>query len=206
MIGSSETPYYIEKPYPTITPESPNEKKAVAGAQAALEAQKKNTETANKQNNRTDPVFDNKEGYKPRFVGYGFVVLSKKLADGKWRSVDVAAFDGGTQVKPLSIWERFGSANKGDGKMNDSYFAGVQLKNDPTAYTQGVAPTSAGEKAALAAVQAWAKKNLDPSLDQVLLTTYLIEWGEQDQRPNMMMTVQPDGNSYGSVIQWGEAK
>jgi len=199
--GSGEEPYGIEKPYPAITPESANEKKAVANAQAALDGYIKNSEAGNKQNNLTNPIFRNEKGYKPRFVGYGFTVFSPKAADGTFRTVEVAVFDG-TQVKPYSIWERFGSANKGDGKMNDSYYAGISSTYDPASYLLDLKPESAGEKAALAAVQAWAKKNLDPSLSQIRMTGYMIEWGEAEERPNMMMSAAPDGNSYGSVVSW----
>jgi hypothetical protein len=67
-------------------------------------------------------------------------------------------------------------------------------------------PVSAGEKAAQAAVEAWAKKNLGPDFSHVVLSTYLFEWGEREDRPNMMMSITPGGFSYSSVIAWGEAK
>ncbi len=204
--ATAKDPYYIAKPYPTITPESPNEKKAAASIAQALATYITNSELGNKQNNRTDRIFDNKEGYKPRFVGYGFVVYRAKPTDGKWRTLDVCAFDGGTQVKPLSTWDRFGSANKGDGKMNDSYFAGTTTTFDPAQMNLFGDPVSAGEKAAQAGVQAWAKKNLDPAFDAVRLSTYLFEWGEREQEPNMMMSIRPDGFSYNSVIAWGKVK
>ncbi len=202
---SAKEPYGIEKPYPAITPESANEKKSVAGAQKALDAYIKGAEAANKQNNRNDQIFRNEQGYKPRFVGYGFTIFSGKAADGTHRTLDVSAYDGATQIKPYSIWERSGSANKGDGKMNDTYYAGTSTTFDPATWVVNLKPESAGEKAAMAAVQAWAKKNLDPSLSQIRLTGYMIEWGEAEERPNMMMSVSPDGNSYGSVISWASA-
>lgn len=126
--------------------------------------------------------------------------------NGAWKTLDVSAFDGGKQIKPMSVWERFGSANKGDGVMNDSYYAGVSTTFDPSQYTKPITPVSAQEKAAQAAVEAWAKKNLDPSFDRVALTTYLFLWGEVDQDPNMMMSIIPDGFSYNSVISWGVVK
>jgi hypothetical protein len=206
--GSSDgtAPYYIEKPYPTIVPSSPNEKKAAASTATALKAYITGAEAGNKQNKRTDPIFDNKQGYKPRFVGYGFVIFSAKSAQGKYLTLDVSAFDGGAQVKPLSVWERFGSAAKGDGLMNDSYYAGVATTFDPGQLTPAYTPVSAGEKAAQAAVEAWATKNLDPSLSTVRLATYLFQWGEREDRPNMMMSITPGGFSYNSVISWGPAK
>ncbi len=152
--STAKDPTYIEKPYPTITPESPTEKKAVDNAQQALATYISNAELGNKQNNRTDRIFDNKEGYKPRFVGYGFVIYSAKLADGTYRTLDVAAFDGGKQIKPITLWEDFGSVTKGDGKMNDSYFAGVAATFDPAQMGLFSDPVSASEKAAQAAVEA----------------------------------------------------
>lgn len=204
--SGAEKPYYIEKPYPTITPESPNEKKASASAAQALATYITNAKAANKRNKRDDPIFDNAQGYKPRFVGYGFVIFSGKLADGKYRTLDVAAFDGGLQVKPLSVWERFGSAEKGDGLMNDSYYEGASVEFDPAQFNRAYAPVGAGEKAAQAAVEAWAKKNLAPEVSHVVLSTYLFQWGEREDRPNMMMSITPDGFSYNSTISWGAAK
>ncbi|HEY5506862.1 MAG TPA: hypothetical protein VIK83_05150 [Coriobacteriia bacterium] len=204
--ASGSAPYYIEKPYPTIVPSSPNEKKAAASTATALKTYITGAELGNKQNKRTDPIFDNKQGYKPRFVGYGFVILSAKSPQGKYLTLDVAAFDGGAQVKPLSVWERFGSVTKGDGVMNDSYYAGVATTFDPAQMTPAYTPVSAGEKAAQAAVEAWAKKNLDPSLSTVRLATYLFQWGEREDRPNMMMSITPGGFSYNSAISWGPTK
>jgi len=204
--GSGSQPYYIEKPYPTIVPTSPNEKKAVAGVAQALKGYIASAEAGNKQNKRDDSIFDNKQGYKPRFVGYEFSVFTSKAADGKYRSLDVAAFDGATQVKPFSVWDRFGSADKGSGLMNDSYYAGVSLTSDPSAFTRAITPVSDGEKAAQAAVEAWAKKNLDPAFDKIALAGYLFEYGERTDAPNMMMSVSPDGFSSGSVINWGPTK
>jgi hypothetical protein len=205
--GSGGTaPYYIEKPYPTIVPSSPNEKKAAASTATALKGYVTSAEAGNKQNKRNDPIFDNKQGYKPRFVGYGFVIFSAKSPQGKYLTLDVAAFDGGAQVKPISVWDRFGSAAKGDGLMNDSYYAGVATTFDPAQMTPAYTPVSAGEKAAQAAVESWAKKNLDPSLSTVRLATYLFQWGEREDRPIMMMSITPAGFSSSSVIFWGPTK
>jgi hypothetical protein len=204
--SGSEKPYYIEKPYPTITPESPNEKKASASTAQALATYITNAKAANKQNKRDDRIFDNAQGYKPRFVGYGYVIYSGKLADGRYRTLDVAAFDGGSQVKPLSAWERFGSAAKGDGMMNDSYYAGASIPSDPAQFNPAYVAVGAGEKAAQAAVEAWAKKNLTPDFSHVVLSTYLFQWGEREDRPNMMMSITPGGFSYNSIISWGAAQ
>lgn len=204
--GAAKAPYNLEKPYPTITPQSPDEMQAAASTGKSLATYIKNTQLANEQNKRSDPIFDNKQGYKPRFVGYGFVIITGTPVNGAWKTLDVSAFDGGKQIKPMSAWERFGSANKGDGVMNDSYYEGASTTFDPSQYTKAITPVSAQEKAAQAAVEAWAKKNLDPSFDRVALTTYLFLWGEVDQDPNMMMSIAPDGFSYNSVISWGVVK
>jgi hypothetical protein len=51
------------------------------------------------------------------------------------------------------------------------------------------------------------KKNTKAdSFNKVLLTNYLFVWGEVQVRPNMMMAVNPDGYSTGSVILWDEQK
>jgi hypothetical protein len=198
--ASAEEPRYA-KPYPSITPESANEKKAVANAAKALASYITNTEAGNKQNGTNTLVFTNKEGYKPRFVGYGFDVLSGKLADGKFGSLQVAVFDG--QIKPTTVWERFGSVKRGDGKMNDTYYQGVRSPMDSSTYLVGLTPESAGEKAAMAAVQAWAKANAEPGFDKVLLTGYAIQYGEGEKPPNMMMMINPDGTGYGAVANMG---
>jgi len=198
--GTAEEPQYA-KPYPSITPESANEKKAVANAAKALANYITNTELGDKQNGTTTQIFRNKEGYKPRFVGYGFNVLSGKLADGQFGSIQVEVFDG--QVKPTTLWERFGSVKRGDGKMNDTYYQGVRSPVDSSTYVVGLTPESAGEKAAVAAVQAWAKANADPGFDKVLLTGYAMQYGEAEKSPNMMMVINPEGTSYNSVASMG---
>jgi hypothetical protein len=199
---SAEQPFYA-KPYPSITPESANEKKAVANAAKALASYITNTEAGNKQNGTNTAVFTNKEGYEPRFVGYGFDVLSGKLADGKFGSIQIAVFDSAKQIKPYSLWERFGSVKRGDGKMNDTYYQGVRSTMDSSAYLVGLTPESAGEKAAMAAVQAWANANAEPGFDKVLLTGYAIQYGEGGKSPNMMMVINPEGTGYGAVANMG---
>lgn len=117
------------------------------------------------------------------------------------------AFDGGKQIKPITAWERYGSVETGDGTMKDSWYGGNPGTADPASWTAGLTPESAGEKAAQAAVEAWVKKNTKAGdFDRVLLTNYLFVWGEVEVRPNMMMSVDPNGFSTGSVISWGEQK
>jgi hypothetical protein len=200
------TPKYA-KPYPTITPESVNEKKAVAGTAQALEGYVLAANAGNQQNTPNTPVFDNKQGYKPRFVGYEFAVLGPKRSDGQYAMLNVCAFDGGRQIKPMTNWELYGSIAAGDGTMKDSWYEGFAGAADPASWITGLAPESSGEKDAQAAVEAWVKKNTKAdSFNKVLLTNYLFVWGDVQVRPNMMMAVNPDGYSTGSVILWDEQK
>jgi hypothetical protein len=204
--GATSEPTYAE-PYPTITPESANEKKAAASTQAALQGYIDVTKAGNKQNKTDNAIFDNKEGYKPRFVGYQFTLLGPKRADGQYAQLTVCAFDGGKQIKPISVWESFGSVEVGDGTMTDTWYNGVSSPSDPAVYTVGITPESASEKAATAAVEAWAKKNTKAgAFDKTLLVAYLFVWGEVQGRPNMMMAINADGFSTGSMIAWGEQK
>jgi hypothetical protein len=70
---------------------------------------------------------------------------------------------------------------------------------DSSTFLVGLTPESAGEKAAVAAVEAWAKANADPGFDKVLLTGYAIQYGEGEKSPNMMMIINPEGTSYNTV-------
>ena len=203
-VSPSSKPTFAE-PYPTITPVSANEKGAAGSTRKALDTYIELTKAGNKQNKTDTQIFDNKQGYKPRFVGYEFTLLGPKGADGKFRLLQVGAFDDGKQIKPISLWENFGSVVAGDGQMQATWFEGVASASDPAIFTTGYKPESAGEKAALATVEAWAKANTKAGVfDKTLLASYLFVWGEVQERPNMMMSINPQGFSTGSVISWGE--
>jgi hypothetical protein len=205
-VSPSSKPTFAE-PYPTITPVSANEKGAAGSTRKALASYIELTKAGNKQNKTDTQIFDNKQGYKPRFVGYEFTLLGPKGADGKYRLLQVGAFDGGKQIKPISLWENYGSVALGDGQMQDTWFEGTPSPSDPAIFTTGYKPESAGEKTALAAVEAWAKANTKAgAFGKTLLTSYLFVWGEVQERPNMIMSINPDGFSTGSVISWGAEK
>ncbi|MDO8964177.1 MAG: hypothetical protein Q7W30_06765 [Coriobacteriia bacterium] len=197
----------VADPYPTVTPVSPNEKKAVAGIDKALKSYISMGEAGNKQNNQNTQIFYNKQGYKPRFVGYEFTVLGPKGSGGKYPELSVSAFDGGKQIKPDTLWQVSGGIEQGDGRMAPSYYDGVLVPNDPSVYTFAFEPVSPGEKAAKAAVEAWVKKNTKAgAFDRVLLTGYLVVYGDPKDRPNMIMSVNTDGFSTGSVVSWDSSQ
>jgi hypothetical protein len=194
-------------PFTTITPESANEKRALANAEKALANYIANTEAGNKQNGTNTPIFTNKEGYKPRLIAYGFDILSGKRSDGQYGMFSVQAYDGGKQIKPMTMWERYGSVNRDDGKMNETFYKGSWSNADAGTYLVPLTPESAGEKAAFTAVEAWAKKNIaSEGYNKVLLTGYGVLFGDVDKRPSMLMIVNPEGTSYISTILWGEQK
>jgi hypothetical protein len=202
----AKEPQYAE-PYPTITAQSAGEKAAVANAATALQNYITNTEAGNKQNKTTVAIFTNKEGYTPRLVGYGFEILASKRPDGQFGQFSIQAYDGGKQIKPLAAWERYGSVARGDGKLNESAYKGVLSTIDASTYLVALTPESAGEKAAMAAVEAWAKKNLaDEGYDKVLFTGYAILWGEIQKPPSMLMVMNPEGTGYMSTVNMGAAK
>ena len=205
-VTTAKEPYYAE-PYPTITPESAGEKQAVANAAKGLQSYITNTEAGNKQNGSNTPIFTNKEGLKPRLIGYGFEVLAGRRPDGKFGQFSIQAFDGGKQIKPLTLWERYGSVQRGDGKMNETFYKGVLSTMDASTYLIGLTPESAGEKAAMAAVEAWAKKNIaDEGYDKVLFTGYAILWGEVQKPPSMLMIMNPEGTGYMATADLGAPK
>jgi hypothetical protein len=202
----AKEPEYAE-PYPTITAESAGEKKAVANAAKALQNYITNTEAGNKQNGTNTAIFTNKEGLQPRLIGYGFDILTGKLPDGKFGQFSIQAFDGGKQIKPLTMWERYGSVKRGDGKMNEAFYKGVLSTMDASSYLVALTPESAGEKAAMAAVEAWVKDNIaSEGYNKVLLTGYAVLWGEIQEPPSMLMIMNPEGTGYMSTVNMGESK
>jgi hypothetical protein len=202
----AKEPYYAE-PYPTITAESAGEKQAVANAAKALQNYIANTEAGNKQNGTNTAIFTNKEGLQPRLIGYGFDIVTGKLPDGKFGQFSIQAFDGGKQIKPLTMWERYGSVARGDGKMNEIFYKGVLSTADASTYLVGLTPESAGEKAAMAAVEAWVTKNIaSEGYNKVLLTGYAVLWGEIQKPPSMLMVMNPAGTGYMSTVNMGESK
>ncbi|MDO8915111.1 MAG: hypothetical protein Q7W16_03395 [Coriobacteriia bacterium] len=203
---AAKEPFYAE-PYPTITPESANEKSAAANATKALQNYITNTEAGNKQNGTNTPIFTNKEGYTPRLIGYAFDILAGKRPDGQFGSFLIQAYGPDMQIKPLTMWERYGGVARGDGKMNESFYKGSLSTVDASTYLVGLTPESAGEKAAMAAVEAWVKSNIaSEGYDRVLLTGYAVLFGEIQKPPSMLMLINPEGTSYLSTINWGEQK
>jgi hypothetical protein len=203
---AAEDPFYAE-PYPAITPESAGEKQVMANAAKALQGYISNTEAGNKQNGTNTAIFTNKEGYTPRLIGYGFEILAGKRPDGQFGVFTVQAYGKDMQIKPVTMWERYGSVARGDGRMNESFYKGSLSAIDASTYLVGLTPESAGEKAAMAAVKAWAKSNIaSEGYDTVLLTGYAVLWGEVKKSPSMVMVVNPEGTSYLSMISWGEQK
>lgn len=187
--------------YPAITPESPNEKAAVANLGKAIKMRADNQRLTNKQTGRNEYVFTNEQGLKPSLIGYRVALLSDRRPNGKWGSIDLVVLDG--KVTTLAMWDKSAGVTRTNGMMMPSFFA-LEFGSDPAAYTKGLAPSSPGEKAAVAMAASWAKANVaDLGFTKApLLVGYAFEFGGPTDRPNVFIAISPDGLTSESTGNW----
>jgi hypothetical protein len=188
--SSGAQPAAVLDSFPTVSPESPNEK-AVA---SKIDAYYASYVKINKPNaTASNPIYTPPAGVKAQFIGYAVTAYSPKDAKGQYGALQVVVT--GDHIQMFGSSQMAADLALGQSTAMDNVLK-RRSKFNQRSFDKARQTVSAGEKHAVEVVKAWVAKNLAglgyaPS--DVALTGYVLFWGEKpDAAKSLYLLVQPD--------------
>lgn len=181
-------------PYAALPAESANEKQAVESLGTALKAFAEAKKRSAAPKGAAPYAFENKEGYEPLLIGHQIALFTGKQKDGTYGMAQVVVL--GDKVTTQAQWEQDEGVTKDNGLMDLEAFK-VEVPTDPKSFEKPLKPSSAAEKNAVSLASDWMADNVSGlGFKDAVLIGYVFAYGQPGDRPNLVISISPDGVSH----------
>jgi hypothetical protein len=192
--GSAEETTAPTAPYAALPAESANEKRAVESVDIALKSFAESKKRSAAPKGAAPYAFENAEGYEPLLIGHQIELFTGKQKDGTYGMAQVVVL--GDKVTTQAQWEQAEGITKDNGLMDLEAFK-VEVPTDPRSFNKPLEPSSAAEKNAVALASEWMTANVSElGFNDARLIGYVFAYGQPGDRPNLIISISPDGVSY----------
>jgi hypothetical protein len=193
-VGSAEESAAPTAPYAALPAESANEKQAAESVDIALKAFAESKKRSAAPKGAAPYAFENNEGYEPFFIGHQIALLTGRQKNGTYGMAQVVVL--GDKVTTQAQWEKSEGITKDNGLMDLEAFK-VELPTDPQSFEKPLKPSSSAEKNAVSLASDWMANNVSElGFKDAILIGYVFAYGQPGDRPNLVISISPDGASY----------